>query len=264
MIAGAGRLRVHARMLQFGLLAVLLVAWESGIRHGWLAHLIPNPTFWFSSPSAIATLLWKLMESGRLASHVWLTLSATLVGLAIGALLGIATGLLMASSRTLEVACAPFWSALNALPKVALAPAFAAIFGFGISSKVALAVTLVFFVFLLATIAGVHAVSPTVLDNLRLMGARRTQILRMAVLPALAGWYFGALRISVGLALTAVIVGEFVAARGGIGFLIQYGSGTFNVTWSYAGILVLAALALILDGLLQFGHRRLIPWDKPA
>jgi NitT/TauT family transport system permease protein len=169
--------------------------------------------------------------------------------------------MLMAASRTLETACAPLWSALNALPKIALAPAFAAIFGFGIASKVALAVTLVFFVFLLATIAGLHAVNPTILNNLRLMGAGRRQILRMAMLPTLARWHYGALRISVGLALTAVIVGEFVAARGGIGFLIQYGSGTFNVAWSYAGILILGALALVLDGLLRMGQRRMMPWE---
>jgi NitT/TauT family transport system permease protein len=251
---------LQARVLQVAVLAALFAAWEGGMRSGLFGYVIPNPNFWLSSPSAVLDLLWRLLISGRLLDHLWLTLSATCLGLIIGALLGTGVGVLMAASRTVEIAFEPIWSALNALPKVALAPAFAAALGLGISSKVALAVTLVFFVFLLNTIAGLHSVNPAIVNNLRLMGANRWRIFRMALMPVLLRWHYGALRISVGLALTAVVVGEFVAARGGVGFIIQYGFGTFNVTWCYAGIVVLGALALVLDSGLRAGQRLLTPW----
>jgi len=261
MMAVPLSLDARARILQVALLATLLIIWESGVRTGWLALLVPNPTFWFSSPSAIAALFWRLVENGQLLNHVWLTVSATLIGLALGALIGTAIGMVMASAPRLEKLFDPIWSALNSLPKIALAPAFAAALGIGISSKSALAVTIVMFVFLFNTVAGLRGIDPVHLANLRLMGASRWQIARMVMLPTLARWHYGALRISLGLALTAVVVGEFVAARGGIGFIIQYGFGTFNVTWCYVGIVILGLLAVALDALLHLGQRQLTPWE---
>jgi NitT/TauT family transport system permease protein len=254
-------LETKARFLQVALVALSLVAWESGIRTGWLTYIVPSPTFWFSSPSAIVALFWRLAGSGQLLNHIWLTLSATLVGLAIGALIGTAIGIVMASSPRLERLFDPIWSALNSLPKVALAPAFAAAFGIGIASKSALAVTIVMFVFLFNTIAGLRGIDPAIIANLRLMGASSWHLIRMAMLPALVRWHYSALRISLGLALTAVVVGEFVAARGGIGFLIQYGFGTFNVTWCYVGIVLLGVIALALDTLLRIGQQWLMPGE---
>ncbi len=257
-------LETKARLIQLVGLAVMLFVWESGIRNGWLSYVVPNPTFWFSTPSAIGTLLWKLASSGQLTNHIWLTASATVVGLAIGAVTGTLAAVALAASPRLERLLDPLWSALNALPKVALAPAFAAAFGIGIASKSALAVTLVFFVFLFNILAGLRTYDMVVVNNLRLMGASRMQVFRLAILPSLAPWLYGAVRISLGLALTAVVIGEFVAARGGIGFIIQYGFGTFNVTWCYAGIVILAVLALTIDAGLRLGQRWLMPWrDAP-
>lgn len=253
--------RRTARYIQFAAVAAFLVAWETGTGNGWMNAFIESPTFWFSTPSAIGTLFWKLSLNGQLLNHVWLTVSATLIGLAIGAAIGTALGILMSLSDWLEKLFDPIWSALNALPKIALAPAFAAALGIGIASKAALAVTIVVFVFLFNTVAGLKGIDPVVRSNLRLMGASRWQMLKMLMLPQLARWHYGALRISLGLALTAVVVGEFVAARGGVGFIIQYGFGTFNVAWCYVGIIVLGVLALALDGLLRWGQRRLSPWE---
>jgi NitT/TauT family transport system permease protein len=251
-----------ARFLQVGLLVFGLAFWEMAMRTGLMAYLVPNPGFWFSSPSAIATLIWKLAVNGQLWNHVWLTFSATLIGLGLGAVIGILLGVLMAQSTRLETLFDPIWSALNALPKVALAPAFAASFGIGIASKSALAVAIVVFVFLFNTTAGLRAINPTLICNLKLMGASRLQILRMAMLPSLVRWLYGALRISLGLALTAVVVGEFVAARGGIGFIIQYGFGMFNVTWCYAGIVLLGIIALATDAVMRIGEYYLTRWER--
>jgi len=253
--------RRQARVLQAALVGFLLLLWDFGIRFDWLAYVVPNPTFWFSSPEAVGSLVWRLIEGGQLARHLGLTLGATLAGLAIGAVLGIIVGLVMAVSRDVELAFEPIWAAFNALPKIALAPALVAALGIGLSSKVAIAVAPVFPVFLFNTIAGLKDVSVTILNSLKLMNASRMQVLRMLVLPTLVRWHYGALRISLGLALTGVVVGEFVAARGGVGFIIQYGFGTFNVTWCYAGIFVLAALALATDAVLRIGQRWLTPWQ---
>ena len=114
------------------------------------------------------------------------------------------------------------------------------------------------------TITGLRSCAPSILNSLRLMGAGRWQTFRMAMLPTLVRWHLSALRISLGLALTAVVVGEFVAARGGVGFLIQYGSGTFNVAWCYAGIAVLGVMALTLDTLIRLLQRWVMPWEQAA
>lgn len=253
-----------ARFLQIGLLVFAIGFWEIAMQTGLMAKLVSNPSFWFSSPSAIAALLWRLAMSGQLFQHVWLTFSATLIGLGIGAVLGIALGVITAQSARLEILLDPIWSALNALPKIALAPAFAASLGIGIASKSALAVAIVVFVFLFNTSAGLKAVDRTLVCNLRLMGASRMQILRMALLPSMVRWLYGALRISLGLALTAVVVGEFVAARGGIGFIIQYGFGMFNVTWCYAGIVLLGMIALATDTVMRLGEDYLTRWETSA
>lgn len=252
-----------ARLLQVTGIAAFILAWQTGTGEGWMNAFIESPTFWFSTPTAIGSLIWKLTLNGQLLHHVWLTMSATLIGLAIGAFAGTAIGIGMSLSTWLEQLFDPIWSALNALPKIALAPAFAAALGIGIASKAALAVTIVVFVFLFNTLAGLKSIDPVVRSNLRLMGASHWQMLKMLMLPQLARWHYGALRISLGLALTAVVVGEFVAARGGIGFIIQYGFGTFNVAWCYVGILVLGVLALALDGLLRWGQAKLSPWQAP-
>lgn len=256
--AAEKRFRRRVLIWQVALLVGGLAAWEVGMSSGLLALVVDNPGFWFSSPGQILGLLQRLARSGQLYQHIWLTISAALMGLGIGALAGTAAGLAMAATPRLAKILEPFWTALNALPKIALAPALVTAFGLGIASKVALAVTLVFFVFLYNTIGGLRGIDRTLINHFRLMGAGRLQMLQHVIVPTLVAWLYGALKVGLGLSIMGVVAAEFVAARGGIGFVIQYGFGTFNVTWCYVGILVLMILSLGLSALIDLGERQLI------
>ena len=155
----------------------------------------------------------------------------------------------------------PYIKAANAMPRVILAPIFAMWFGLGIWSKVALAVTLVFFIVFFNVYQGVREVSPVVLANARMLGARQRQLLRTVYLPSATAWVFSSLHTSVGLAFVGAVVGEYLGSARGVGYLILQAEGTFDVNTVFAGIVVLTAFALLLDGLVGRIERRLMKWQ---
>ena len=144
-----------------------------------------------------------------------------------------------------------------------LAPIFGMWFGLGIWSKVALAVTLVFFIVFFNVYQGVREVSPTLLDNARMLGARR-QLLRHVYLPSATSWVFSSLHTSVGLAFVGAVVGEYLGSASGVGYLILQAEGTFDVNTVFAGIVVLTAFALALDYIVGLGEKRLMKWQPKS
>jgi NitT/TauT family transport system permease protein len=150
------------------------------------------------------------------------------------------------------------------MPRVILAPIFAVWFGLGIWSKVALGVTLVFFIVFFNVYQGVKEVSPVVLANARMLGANRKQLLRHVYLPSATSWVFSSLHTSVGLAFVGSVVGEYLGSARGVGYLILQAEGTFDINTVFAGILVLTAFALILDGIVALVERRLMKWQPSA
>ena len=155
----------------------------------------------------------------------------------------------------------PYLKAANAMPRVILAPIFALWFGLGIWSKVALAVTLVFFVVFFNVYQGVKEVSPVVLANARMLGANQRQLLRTVYLPSATSWVFSSLHTSVGLAFVGAVVGEYLGSARGVGYLILQAEGTFDVNTVFAGIVVLTAFALVLDGIVGAMEQRLMTWQ---
>ncbi|MEB0164318.1 ABC transporter permease, partial [Glaciimonas sp. CA11.2] len=149
----------------------------------------------------------------------------------------------------------------NAMPRVILAPIFAMWFGLGIWSKIALAVTLVFFIVFFNVYQGVKEVSPVVLSNARMLGANQRQLLRTVYLPSATSWVFSSLHTSVGLAFVGVIVGEYLGSARGVGYLILQAEGAFDINTVFAGIMVLTAFALILDSLVGMIEKRLMKWQ---
>jgi NitT/TauT family transport system permease protein len=137
-------------------------------------------------------------------------------------------------------------------------------FGLGIWSKVALAVTLVFFIVFFNVYQGVKEVSPVVLANARMLGANRQQLLRQVYLPSATSWVFSSLHTSVGLAFVGAIVGEYLGSARGVGYLILQAEGTFDVNTVFAGILVLTAFALVLDMLVGVIEKRLMKWQPKS
>ncbi|MES2071971.1 MAG: ABC transporter permease [Pseudomonadota bacterium] len=210
------------------------------------------------------TTWFALSFPAEIYSHLLVTLTETLLAFAIGTLLGLAMGLWLALSPVASAILDPYIKAANSMPRVILAPIFAMWFGLGIWSKVALAVTLVFFIVFFNVYQGVKEVSPVVLANARMLGANARQLLRDVYLPSATSWVFSSLHTSVGLAFVGAIVGEYLGSARGVGYLILQAEGSFDINTVFAGIIVLTAFALILDSAVGLIEKRLMKWQPQA
>jgi NitT/TauT family transport system permease protein len=170
-------------------------------------------------------------------------------------------GLWLGLSPMASAVLDPYIKALNSMPRVILAPIFAMWFGLGIWSKVALAVTLVFFIVFFNVYQGVKEVSPTLLDNAKMLGAKQKQLLRYVYLPSATSWVFSSLHTAVGLAFVGAVVGEYLGSAAGVGYLILQAEGTFDINTVMAGIVVLTICALALDGCVGFIEKKLMKWQ---
>src|SRR5215471_16821553 len=150
------------------------------------------------------------------------------------------------------------------MPRVILAPIFAVWFGLGIWSKVLLGVTLVFFIVFFSVYHGVREVSPVVLNNARMLGAGRRQLLRHVYLPSATAWVFSSLHASVGMAFVGAVVGVYLGSARGVGYLILQAEGVFDINTVLAGILVLTMFALLLDFAVTKIEGRLLVWRPRA
>ena len=184
----------------------------------------------------------------------------TILAFAVGSLLGLGIGLWLALSPLASALADPYIKAMNAMPRVILAPIFAVWFGLGVTSKVALGVTLVFFIVFFNVYQGVKEVSPVVLANARMLGASKRQLLRFIYLPSATSWVFSSLHTSVGMAFVGAVVGEYLGSAKGVGYLILQAEGVFDVDTVIAGIFVLTVFALLLDMIVTRIEARLLVW----
>jgi NitT/TauT family transport system permease protein len=221
--------------------------------------------FFFGEPLKIFGRIWAwFVTNGDIYQHLWVTLLETVLAFAIGTALGLACGLWLALSPLAAAIADPYIKALNSMPRVILAPIFAVWFGLGVASKVALGVTLVFFIVFFNVYQGVKEVSPVVLANARMLGASQRQLLRHVYLPSATSWVFSSLHTSVGLAFVGAVVGEYLGSARGVGYLILQAEGSFDINTVMAGILVLTAFALVLDMLVGLVEGRLMKWQPSA
>jgi NitT/TauT family transport system permease protein len=260
----------NLRAWQIGVLVVVLVLWHAMSRNEQTAFFIGEPVkvagrvwSWFVPVDVPANALFPEGLPGRadIYLHLGVTLLETLLAFAIGTVLGLAVGLWLALAPTASAIFDPYIKGLNSMPRVILAPIFALWFGLGIWSKVALAVTLVFFIVFFNVYQGVREVSPVVLANARMLGANQKQLLRTVYLPSATSWVFSSLHTSVGLAFVGAVVGEYLGSARGVGYLILQAEGTFDVNTVFAGIVVLTAFALALDALVGRIEKRLMKWQ---
>ncbi len=238
------------RML-FGL--VLLAAWE-------LASGRVIDPFWVSSPSRVLAFLWGTVRDGSIFGHLGVTLYETVTGFVIGAVAGIATGFLLAGRQTLAQVLDPYIVAFNGIPRIALAPLFIIWFGIGPNSKVVLVVIVVFFLTFFNTYSGVKGVDVELKNILRVMGATERQILLKVTMPATVPWITTGLKLSVPYALVGAIVGEFIAASRGLGYLINYQTSLFSTTGALSGILVVAAIVVLSSEAINWLEAYLLRW----
>ncbi|MRD48100.1 ABC transporter permease subunit [Caenimonas koreensis DSM 17982] len=260
----------NLRYWQVGLLVVTLLAWHGFTRDEQTAFFLGEPVkvagrvwSWFMPWSIAPNALFPEGLAGRadIYIHLGITLMETVLAFAFGTLLGLGFGLWLALAPTASAILDPYIKAANSMPRVILAPIFAMWFGLGIWSKVALAVTLVFFIVFFNVYQGVKEVSPVVLANARMLGANRKQLLRTVYLPSATSWVFSSLHTSVGLAFVGAVVGEYLGSARGVGYLILQAEGTFDVNTVFAGIVVLTACALVLDGIVGRIEKRLMKWQ---
>ncbi|HWI80541.1 ABC transporter permease [Ramlibacter sp.] len=260
----------NMRAWQVGVLIVFLALWHVITRNEQYAFFLGEPVkvagrvwSWFLPWEVAPNALFPDGLAGRadVYLHLGVTLLETVLAFAIGTMLGLVFGLWLALAPTASAILDPYIKAANSMPRVILAPIFAMWFGLGIWSKVALAVTLVFFIVFFNVYQGVKEVSPVVLANARMLGASQKQLLRTVYLPSATSWVFSSLHTSVGLAFVGAVVGEYLGSARGVGYLILQAEGTFDVNTVFAGIVVLTAFALMLDGLVGRIEKGLMKWQ---
>ena len=246
------------RTWQLGLLVVTLGVWHFATRSQEVA-------FFFGEPLIVAQRIWAwFVTEGDIYQHLGVTLAETVLAFAIGTATGLGAGLWLALSPAASAVLDPYIKAANSMPRVILAPIFGVWFGLGIWSKVALAVTLVFFIVFFNVYQGVKEVSPVVLANARMLGASQRQLLRFVYLPSATSWVFSSLHTSVGLAFVGAVVGEYLGSARGVGYLILQAEGTFDINTVFAGIVVLTVFALVLDWLVGLMEKRLMRWQPKS
>jgi NitT/TauT family transport system permease protein len=216
--------------------------------------------FFFATPVDVVVRTWRDFESGVIWRHLGITLTETILAFVIGAVGGIVIGFWFARRALLAAVFDPYVKAANALPRVVLAPIFALWFGLGIWSKVALGVTLVFFIVFFNVYQGVKEVSPTVLSNARMLGMNDRQLLRHVYMPSALSWVFSSLHTSVGFALVGAVVGEYLGSAAGLGYRIAQAEGVFDVTGVFSGMLVLMAFVIFIDAVVTLIENRLLVW----
>jgi NitT/TauT family transport system permease protein len=222
------------------------------------------PKFFFSTPYDVGARIIKWLAEGTIWRHLGITLLEAMLAFVIGSLGGALIGFWFARQQTVAAIFDPYVKMMNALPRVVLAPIFALWLGLGIWSKVALGVTLVFFVVFFNVYQGVKEVSPTILANARMLGMSERQLLRHVYWPSALSWMFSSLHTSVGFAVVGAVVGEYLGAAAGLGYLIQQAEGVFDVAGVFAGMFVLAVFVIIIDLMVSMVERRLLVWRPTA
>ena len=250
--ASSARSTVIGLQAAFGLSTLAL--WQT------LVTLKVLDGFFVSRPTDIARRIATWTVNGTLWIHLATTLEESMLGLIFGAALGVSLGFGFARLPIVARVFDPYIKMLNAVPRVVLAPLFLLWFGLGIWSKVALAVTLVFFVMFFNTFQGVRDADRVVIDNARMLGASERQLVRHVLIPSALTWIFSSLQTSLGFSMVGAVVGEYLGATRGLGYVISQAEGTFDTTGVFAGMTVLAVVVVIVSAGVSRLERWLLRW----
>lgn len=257
--------RWRVRAGQWGLLVSVFVFWwlmtKPGLVPPFFFENDSQAAFFFGEPDQIFLRIWEWFAGGEIYRHLFVTLYETLMAFVIGTVSGLFVGLWLARAPTAAAVLDPFIKGLNSMPRVILAPIFAVWFGLGPASKIALGVTLVFFIVFFNVYQGVREVNPTVLASARMLGATNRQLMRTVYIPSAMSWVFSSLHTSVGMAFVAAVIGEYLGSAEGVGYLILQAETTFDMNTVMAGILVLTAFALVIDRAVSGLERRFMRWQ---
>ncbi len=222
------------------------------------------PDFILPSPAVVFMRFIRALQDGSLLKHAAITLFEVLAGLSIGAGCAMILGYVLAKSPSTERFMAPFLVASQAVPLVAIAPLLVIWFGPGLFSKILICSLIVFFPVLVNTIVGLRAVPENLRDLMLSLGARRGQILRFLEVPSSLPVFLGGMRIGATLSVIGAVVGEFVGADRGLGFLINIGRGQYDTALVFVAIFALIFMALCLYGVVILAENRFLRWQEKS
>jgi NitT/TauT family transport system permease protein len=236
-------------------LGAVLGAWELSAMHGRL-----DPLFFGQPSGVVAYLRAHLLSTGTMWRDLGWTMTATMLAFASGSVVAVAVGLLFVACPRLGRFADPYLTALNAMPRIALAPLFILWFGLGVSSKVAVGISLVFFIVLASTVAGVRGIDPDHVTLARSFGAGPAAVLFRIALPGAVPTIFAGLRLSLIFAMLGVVGSEIIASEHGLGQRLAYLSATFDMNGLLAVLMVMSAVGVALSAAMNELERRLLAW----
>jgi len=245
----------HAWIRQLVAFVVLLALWELAGRADML-----NPMY-APMPSRVAAALIELFADGRIWPHLEATFAAALGGLTLGIVVGIVFGVAAALVPLLAELLEPVMTLLNAVPRVILAPLFVIWLGIGLASKVALSFILVAVLIFFTVYGGIRQIDRRLVERVVTLGGNRRALVRHVYLPSVASWVLGSMKVAVGFAFTGAVVGEFVAASRGLGYLLSFAQSTYNSALMFALILLILAVVLLIFGLAGRLEKHLLRWN---
>lgn len=237
-------------------LLLLLLVWQL------VATFSGLPAFIIPRPLQVGARFVQAILDGTLLRNTAVTLLEILVGLALGVSIATILGYLLARSLRLEHLLSPYIVASQSIPIVAIAPLLVIWFGPGLFSKVLICALIVFFPVLVNTVVGVRSVPEDLRDLMRSLQASRWQTLRYLELPAALPVFLGGLRIGATLSVIGAVVGEFVGANSGLGYMVNYARGLFDTALVFVAVFTLIALALILYGSVSLIEKHLLSWQQ--
>ena len=254
------KLRVHAAQLV--VFVLIFGGWQL-----FTSLKIVDP-FFFGQPSGILSTLVNWAKHGTgfgsLWQQIWVTMEEAILGFLFGTAGGILIGVLLGQVRFLSEVLGPYIKALNALPRIVLGALFVVVFGLGIESKVVLATFLVFFVVFFNAFQGVREVDGNLVNNARILGASRMQVIRNVVIPSAMTWIIASLHVAFGFAVIGAIVGEILGAQHDLGVVITDSQNNFETNGIFAGMIIITVIALVAEWLISLLERRLLAWRPQA
>ncbi len=252
----AGRLLRQSSLLMVFSLALGILIWHFVARYGAL------PAFMLPAPSVVSERFILALQDGTLLSNTLATLEEVLAGLAVGVSTAAILGYLLAKSKSLEKILAPFIVASQSVPVVAIAPLLVIWFGPGLISKVLICTLIVFFPVLINTVVGLRSVPDDLRDLMRSLQATRWQTFTLLEVPAALPVLLGGVRIGATLSVIGAVVGEFIGADKGLGFLINQAKGIYDYPLVFVCVFTLIVLAMVLYGLVALLETRLLSWQQ--
>ncbi|MDK6233187.1 ABC transporter permease [Aerococcus sanguinicola] len=235
-------------------LVVLIVLWQISANFGWIN------TFYFSAPNLIVRDLVEMITSGLAWEHTVFTFGISIIGIIIGGLTGMIVAYCLSRFDFMEAVLSPIIVMINGIPKLALGPLFVVWFGIGTYAKIVMSTIMVFFLFFFNAYAGFKNVNQDLIGSLKMMGATRSQIVTKVILPSTLPWLVPSVRTGMGAALQGTIVGEYLGATKGLGWMIQNAGGVFNITRVMSCLFLLMVIMYVIDWLLVSLEKKILVW----